>query len=386
MNSKPPIERSHEVALVDLARRFGGAETRVLQLMTELHRDGFTPTLVCLHGSPLAAKAKELGVEPVFLHHGRLSLGTIMEFISIARGRRWKVIDSHNTQSHIVAMLGAVISRASHVMTIHSTYSDSEPRMLGVDLHSFVMRLSSLGAKALIPVSHSVAQSLSSAARRKAADPIYSGVCESQESVGGSFDRVRERHGLDRRKVVVIVGRLVPAKDLRLALEVVQRAGQQTPEGFQVLIVGDGPLKQSLRSHAEELKLLDVDSPVTVTFVGHRSDVADYYEAADVLLMTSSTEGLPFTALEAAKASLPMVSTDVGSMSHVFGPAGSLLVKRISDTHALVNALADSVVTLLEDDTLRKELGQRAQERVTAHYTVRQTSQKTSVVYRSCSA
>ncbi|MFV8781251.1 glycosyltransferase [Microbulbifer sp. SA54] len=106
------------------------------------------------------------------------------------------------------------------------------------------------------------------------------------------------------RAAVISVARLVPAKGLDTLL----RAWAMAQVGDAVLyLLGDGPLKGALQQLADELKLGD-----RVRFVGYQPQVADWYSAADLMVIASRYEGGPYTVAEALLAGCPVVSTDVG--------------------------------------------------------------------------
>jgi glycosyltransferase involved in cell wall biosynthesis len=92
----------------------------------------------------------------------------------------------------------------------------------------------------------------------------------------------------------------------------------------RLVIVGDGPQRSSLQSLAGSLGLQDA-----VSFKGHISDPAPLYRLFDLFALTSDTEQMPYTVLEAMAAGLPIVATDVGDVrSMVSAENASLIVER----------------------------------------------------------
>lgn len=127
----------------------------------------------------------------------------------------------------------------------------------------------------------------------------------------------RLEFGLDSDVVVcAVVGALAAEKRIDLAIEAVALL----PE-TQLLIVGDGPRRSDLERRASEA-LGD-----RVTFTGSLADVHSVYAASDVLLVPSSTEGMPGVVIEAALSGLPVAACRVGSLGWLFenGVRGVLL-------------------------------------------------------------
>jgi glycosyltransferase involved in cell wall biosynthesis len=121
--------------------------------------------------------------------------------------------------------------------------------------------------------------------------------------------------------VVAFVGALSKEKNPELAIA----AMTHLPDA-KLLVAGDGPLLPTVTSQAADLV------PGRVQFLGAVSDVVSVYRAADVLLLTSDTEGMPGVLLEAAFSGVPAASTEVGSVADLarsglcietFAPASS---------------------------------------------------------------
>jgi glycosyltransferase involved in cell wall biosynthesis len=89
-----------------------------------------------------------------------------------------------------------------------------------------------------------------------------------------------------------------------------------------------------------------------VTFTGHRADTAALYAAFDVFALTSDTEQMPLTLMEAMASGLPAAATDVGDVRLMLSPENAAFVSPCDE-----QALAASLRRLLSDPRLRAELG-----------------------------
>ena len=164
------------------------------------------------------------------------------------------------------------------------------------------------------------------------------------------IDRFRPSDAEARRYDVVTVGQLVPRKRTADILLAVAKLKTVHPE-LRVAIVGAGPLEPELRDLAASI---GVDS--SVEFLGFRADVEEIHGAARVFVLASESEGLPIAMLEAMSAGLPAVVSEVGEIPSfvadglvgVTFPAGD------------VEALAERLAALLEDDTARTAMGAAA--------------------------
>ena len=124
--------------------------------------------------------------------------------------------------------------------------------------------------------------------------------------------QVRRELGIDTDQPVAIqVARLDYLKDHCTAVRTAERVRKVLP-AFKLLLVGDGPERDKIEREIRARNLAD-----TVQLLGQRSDIRRLLAAADVFLLTSISEGIPVTFIEAMGAGLPIVSTAVGGVEEV---------------------------------------------------------------------
>lgn len=120
--------------------------------------------------------------------------------------------------------------------------------------------------------------------------------------------RVREALGLpDTAQAILHVARLGPAKNHAFDIEIM-RVVRERGDNAILLLCGDGPYREDLERAVHEAGLGD-----HIRFLGVRSDVPDLLQAADAAILPSTFEGLPYTALEAQAAGLPILLSDAVS-------------------------------------------------------------------------
>ncbi|WP_407342499.1 glycosyltransferase family 4 protein [Pengzhenrongella phosphoraccumulans] len=143
---------------------------------------------------------------------------------------------------------------------------------------------------------------------------------------------VRRSLGLaDGTALIVTVGRLAPQKGLDTLLDAAVELGGVHGDLLWV-VAGDGPLQDRLTERAAELR-------APVRLLGRRSDVADLYAAADVVVSTAVWEGQPISIQEALQLGAPVVATDAGGTREVTGDRGAVLVP-VGDPAAIAAAVA----------------------------------------------
>ena len=164
----------------------------------------------------------------------------------------------------------------------------------------------------------------------------------------------------EQAPVILFVGSLAKEKRLDRFLRIVSQVKVCLGE-VKAWIVGDGPMRTQLEQEALSMGLTN-----TVQFLGAKSNVADYMHAADLLLLTSDTEGIPGVILEAGLLKLPVVTTRVGGVSEcvIHGKTGILV------DPADESGLAQSVQNLLQNAERRYRMGQAAREWIEKKFTI----------------
>jgi glycosyltransferase involved in cell wall biosynthesis len=180
--------------------------------------------------------------------------------------------------------------------------------------------------------------------------------------------------------LVLFVGNLEPRKQIDVLLHAMRCVRQRVPHA-RLLIVGSG---QSAGAADQTERLIglrhDLDLDEAVTFVGRVDDqqLLDYYAAANVFALPSSSEAQGIVALEAMACALPVVATAVG---------GLLGTIRDGQTGFLVPAgrpepLAERLVELLQDPPRAESIGVAARQSVERDFSWPRTVEMTIQVYR----
>lgn len=156
----------------------------------------------------------------------------------------------------------------------------------------------------------------------------------------------------ERKKEIVAVGRMDDNKNQRMLLRAFAKIEDKFPD-YTVTIYGKGELKEALKKEAEELGI-----GAKVNLPGTTTDVPGAVRQSDVFVLTSNSEGMPNTLLEAMALGLPCISTDCpcGGPKDliVSGKNGFLVPVKDAD------ALAETLSLLLGDKDLREKVGKEA--------------------------
>jgi L-malate glycosyltransferase len=142
------------------------------------------------------------------------------------------------------------------------------------------------------------------------------------------------------RADLILVARLVPIKRIDLFLEVIRQVRETLPK-VSAIIVGDGPLRQELEQKAAGLHLSE-----NVKFVGYHRDVEVWLRQAKLFILTSQSEGLALSLMEAMLCGLPAVVPNVGDLGELVteGVNGHLVEEHTPEAFAarILSLLTDS--------------------------------------------
>jgi len=189
---------------------------------------------------------------------------------------------------------------------------------------------------------------------------LEAGTCSAERTVviRNAVDvsaATRSRHDRATPRLIA-VGRLKAPKDF---LTLIRAFAALPEESFEALIVGDGPDRAVLEA---EIGRLGLDGRVRLA--GERSDVPALLADSDVFVLSSRSEGLPVSVLEAMAAELPVVASDVGGLAELVVDGETGILVPPGDAPALAAALG----RLIEDRALRRALGAGGRARAEARF------------------
>jgi glycosyltransferase involved in cell wall biosynthesis len=170
------------------------------------------------------------------------------------------------------------------------------------------------------------------------------------------------------RVVIACCGRLAQEKGVDVFLEALACIPPRELETVLAIIVGDGPLMESLREQAQRLGIQD-----RVRFLGHHEDVNSCLCACDIFVMPSRQEPFGLSFAEAMAVGRYVIATRVGGIPEVLSDPnlGKLIDPESPDQ------LADAIVGAMKDPRLREQIGRKAAEHIAAHFNVEQTVART---------
>ncbi len=340
-----------QILIVDLARFFGGAEVRVLQLAS-----AFGPQMcqvAVLQGSPLAKRLHEAGQTPVEIASGKTNVFISRRLAEWLRTGFFTLVDAHNVQSYFwtVLALRKVDPRPALVATIHSSTAIEYSGTLKGRFYRKVEHWAEPHFDHVVTVSEFLRDHLISEGIPAGSITSVPNATEMKPATREEGLLVRQELGIaPNEQVIGALGRLEPAKGYDLLLKAVAGVAQER-SNLRCLIAGSGRQAPALKRQAADLGIKD-----RVIFTGFRNDTSRLLAAMDVFALPSRTEGIPIALLEAGACGLPIVAARTGGVPEVIRDGENGLLVEPEDTEGLAQALDN----LLRDETLAQRLGKQA--------------------------
>jgi len=309
----------------------GGAEKMVSSLSLHLKSQGFGVHIACLREKgkmPVAEERfQQAGVDIVELKKpDGFSPRTVAALARYVRKYRFDVVHAHNPLVLHYAVLASRICRVPVIITVHGI-STLYMQLWAQKLFWTSCRLTDR----IVPVCRAVEDAIRQQHSLKS----------SQLAVIPNGIEVNELIDIPRRApdggiVFGTVGRLVSVKDQQNLLRAFAMVVRQNPR-CRLEIAGDGELREQLERLAGELAIAGA-----VRFHGLRSDIPRLLAGFDIFVLSSLSEGLPLTLLEAMAAGLPVICTSVGGMVEVVESAGCGWLCPPGKPAALAHAMCES--------------------------------------------
>jgi glycosyltransferase involved in cell wall biosynthesis len=339
--------------------RLAGAEIYVGALSQALAARGAEVVVLCKKIPQVVERMRQAGLDVrAGGIGGKLNLLSVFRLFHMLRKERIELVNSHLSTASLMAGLAGRLSGVPTVATVHSLNSAACFRLAG---H-------------LIAVSQAVKKHLvGQGIPPERITVIYPGVDLGLFSRSGNGSVVRQELGIPPQAVVVgMVGHLSRKKGHHVLLSAAERIVAARPD-CRFLIVGGGPLMDVLEQAAGNAGL-----GAHVIFTGFRADVRDMIEAMDIVVQPSvAGEGLPASLLQAMALCKPVVASDLSGIPEIVEQDKTGLLVTPGDA----GELAEAVLKLARDGTLRAEMGSAARERAETLFDFRVSVDRTLALY-----
>lgn len=361
-----PLNR---VLMVITKGDLGGAQTHVYDLCSNL-KDLLEVQVVIGEYGPLFDKLDALGIKVHIIPQLNREVSFISDWKALQQLTRLvqslnpDLIAAHSSKAGILSRLAAARTGKPCVFTAHGWAFSEGVSPLKSRIYQMAERFAARRTDRIICVSDydRLLAIKTKVAAGEQLVTIHNGI---------SMIKTEPEARQDKEIRMIMVARFCEPKDHALLFSAVKNL--QTHQSFRLQLVGDGPNFNQCKNLAAQLGIAHL-----VDFLGPRLDVPALLQQADLFVLCSNWEGFPITVLEAMRAGLPVVCSDVGGCSEAVleGETGYLVPR--GDLQSLQKRLAE----LIENEQLRRQMGEAGHARFAEHFTLDKMVRQTLCVYQ----
>jgi sugar transferase (PEP-CTERM/EpsH1 system associated) len=351
----------------------GGAENGIINLLNHINKEFFETSICAFVGNGTQTARLDQRVIRLFELDKRAGNDFTLPIRLWRLCRKWRphILHTHAWGTLCEGIIGARLARIPVV--IHGEHGTIQQKAANI----CVQRMFWNFTNQILTVSKAHKENLTKTigyppSRIKV---IINGVDTKRFSNVKKSESIRDFLGITEKDIVIgIVGRLVPVKNQKMLIKAFAILARRYLN-VKLILVGDGPLKNELFQLAASLGVSS-----RVMFLGRRSDIPEILQSMDIFVLTSISEGMSNTILEAMSSRLPVVASDVGGNSEIVKKDVTGFLVPSNNKNALVDALK----ILIENPVKRNEMGVAGRKLIEMHFSLETMVENYENLYKDC--
>lgn len=381
----PALKVPVRVAHIVVQPRLEGSQRSMLEICRRLDRRRYEPHVLCASEGQLTEELQKAEIDVHLVPslqralHPRHDLRALKQIRRVCTEQRFDIVHTHNSKGGVLGRLGAHLAGVScivHHVQGYAFHEFSGP--LARWGYGGIEKLAARWCDTVIFVNDEERElSLGRGwLTAEQATTIFNGVDLTQFTAERRVEgraRFRERHGIAPDELVILFsGRFAPQKQPLILPEIA--AGLETARpssSWGLYLAGTGPMESEVRARVRRLGIEH-----RVKFLGWEPHPDETTSGSDVVLLPSLWEGLPLSLIEGQAAALPEVASDIKGNREVVGPDTGVLCDPMS-----VEAYIAALVRLLDDEGLRRRLGEAGRQKAEALYGIDRTARQVQQLY-----
>ena len=352
----------------------GGLEIMVVNLLERIDRSQYRPSICCYDSlGSLSQGLPEKGIG-VHLLRRRPGIDYLYPFKLARHLRKSKIniLHLHNPTALFYGTLAGKIARTPCI--IYTEHGRDFSSSFKVKIANSL--LSRMVDRVVVVAEHGKRYLVEhEGVNEKKIIKIYNGIDSKKFGTRQEVTLIRRELGItDDQSVIGIVARLDPIKNHACLIKAMKTVAARLPTAV-LLVIGDGSLRTELESLTTNLGLQG-----HIKFLGARSDIPELLSVLDVFVLSSFSEGLSLTLIEACAAAKPIVATNVGGNAEIVKhQSNGLLVP--SDQP---EDLARAILEILPHDAKAKLMGEKGRKKFEEEFMLDVMVKKYEDLYESC--
>jgi glycosyltransferase involved in cell wall biosynthesis len=359
---------------VSTAYSWRGGEQQVAYLAIELQKKKIDQVVCCPSGSPLFNFCKLNHLQAAgFTSKGIAKINVARLINKLCQEHHMDLIHTHDAHAHTSAVMGAILFR-NKIPVVVSRRVDfpvsSNPLSRLKYNHSVVKKIICVSNK----IKEITAKSISDKSKLSV---VHSGIDTEKFSSKSTYLVLHNELNLEAETILIgNVSALAVHKDYYTFIDTAESILKINPQ-IHFVIIGDGPERNNIVNYIQKKNLGN-----HIHLTGFRKDIIEILPELSVFLMTSMTEGLGTTLLDALAAKVPVVATEAGGIPEIIRHEQTGLLAPVKDA----DKLSANVLRIIQGPALRNhliknglELVQRFSKENTANATLQQYNEVLSL-------
>jgi glycosyltransferase involved in cell wall biosynthesis len=335
-------EEFMKIAILITLSELGGAQSHVYILIKHLISRGIEVSLAVGKSGWLSDRVHKIGGEVTIINSLVHPIRPHKDLLAVMHVRRWLAeecpdcLHCHSSKAGLVGRVAAKTLKIPTVFTAHgwafTEGASLKRKLIAIPLEKIISHLTGM----IICVSYYdyMRAVKFKIAKNSLLKVIHNGIDDTDYRTTYS----------DRPPKIVCVARFAPPKQQTKLVEALSFLNDRS---WTLKFIGDGPDQTHVM---KKVKALGLEH--RVQFLGARDDVPRLLAESDIFVLPSFYEGLPISIIEAMRAGLPVIASNVGGVNELLNSKTGILIENKSEV-----SLKNALLKLIEDTQLRKRLG-----------------------------
>ncbi|MEQ8908201.1 MAG: glycosyltransferase [Vicingaceae bacterium] len=348
MAKKFSLNRRRKVLHIATALSWRGGEQQLAYLVMELQAE-VDQIVLCSRGSEMEKFCQKNSIDhEVLAKRGGFDLAYAFKIKRLCKKLEVDLCHMHDAHAHTFAILAAVMGNKTPLVLSRRVDFPIKQKFTSK------FKYNHPAIKKILCVSEAIKEITAPDIQDKSKlHTVYSGIDLSKFKV--SSGKLRKELEIDEETPLVgNTSALADHKDYFTFLDAAEIVVKKKPE-VQFVIMGDGPMADEIKAYARQKRLNN-----NLAFTGYRTDIPEVLADLDVFLISSKTEGLGTSILDAFACQVPVVATKAGGIPELVEDQKTGLLCEVKDS----TELASAVLKLFNDKSLAEQLKEGAFQKV----------------------
>lgn len=345
-----------------------GGEQQIAYLLEETEKKGIQPIVACKQGSAFETYVRSKGWQYFALpFKNSMDLRTAWNIKHICKEHKIDIIHLHSSKAHSIAVLSVALGNSSKLVLSRRVDFTLKDNLFSR------WKYNHTSIQKIICVSDKIKQIVEEGVQdKRKCITIHSGIDLRKFSFQGNLDFFRNHYKIPPASPIIgNTSALADHKDYFTFINTAEILINQNND-LRFLIIGDGNLREEIKEYVESKELHH-----HIIFTGFVTNLAETLHELDIFLMTSKTEGLGTSILDAFASKVPVVATNAGGIPELVIHEETGLIAPVKDH----GKLAENVSRVLNEPDLRDRLIAKAYDFVQG-FSKEKTAEKTLAIYR----